>query len=178
MIQRSRTVSTAQNGAELGAHGTGLLPVAAYDNDYTEREAAWHWHRELELIRVAEGRLRVDQLRAMFSVMPFDIAFVDDTDTIRFFGGNCGFYPHSKNDLGMNLFSIHMPKSVSKVKQIVDDLRTGKKDKHEFWFEIRGRFVYIQYLAVRNKAGEYLGVLEVLQDATYVRSLKGSKKDL
>ena len=59
MIQRSRTVSTAQNGAELGAHGTGLLPVAAYDNDYTEREAAWHWHRELELIRVAEGRLRV-----------------------------------------------------------------------------------------------------------------------
>lgn len=46
----------------------------------------------------AEGRLRVDQLRAMFSVMPFDIAFVDDTDTIRFFGGNCGFYPHSKNE--------------------------------------------------------------------------------
>lgn len=125
----------------------------------------------------AQGRLRVDQLRAMFSVMPFDIAFVDDTDTIRFFGGNCGFYPHSKNDLGMNLFSIHMPKSVSKVKQIVDDLRTGKKDKHEFWFEIRGRFVYIQYIAVRSK-GKYLGVLEVLQDATYVRSLKGGKKDL
>lgn len=129
-------------------------------------------------LQFEQGLLSYEQLSAMMDVMPFDIAFVDKDNIIRYFGGSCGFYPHSQNDLGMNLFSIHMPKSVSKVKQIVDDLRSGKKDKHEFWFEIKGRFVYIQYIAVRDKNRQYLGVLEVLQDATYVRSLKGQKKDL
>lgn len=59
MIQRSRSVTTTLNGAELGPHGTSLLPVAAYDNDYTEREAGWHWHRELEIIRMVDGELQI-----------------------------------------------------------------------------------------------------------------------
>lgn len=129
-------------------------------------------------LQFAQGGLSFEQLSAILDLLPFDLAFVDKDDVIRYFGGNCGFYPHSANDLGMNLFSIHMPKSVAKVKQIVADLRSGRKDKHEFWFEIRGRFVYIQYIAVRDHQGQYLGVLEVLQDATYVRSLEGNKKEL
>ncbi|ALT46630.1 PAS domain-containing protein [Lactobacillus delbrueckii] len=129
-------------------------------------------------IEFAEGSLSYEQLSAVLDLLPLDLVFVDKDDVIRYFGGSCGFYPHSKNDLSMNLFSIHMPKSVSKVKAIVDDLRSGRKDKHAFWFEVRGRFVYIQYLAVRNKAGEYLGVLEVLQDITDLRALQGKKKEL
>ncbi|GHW01106.1 hypothetical protein lacNasYZ03_07930 [Lactobacillus nasalidis] len=129
-------------------------------------------------IEFAEGSLSYEQLSAVLDLLPLDLVFVDKDDVIRYFGGSCGFYPHSKNDLGMNLFSIHMPKSVPKVKAIVDDLRSGRKDKHAFWFEVRGRFVYIQYLAVRNKAGEYLGVLEILQDITDLRALQGKKKEL
>lgn len=129
-------------------------------------------------IEFAEGSLSYEQLSAVLDLLPLDLVFVDKDDVIRYFGGSCGFYPHSKNDLGMNLFSIHMPKSVPKVKAIVDDLRSGRKDKHAFWFEVRGRFVYIQYMAVRNKAGEYLGVLEVLQDITDLRALQGKKKEL
>ena len=129
-------------------------------------------------LQFAQGGLNFDQLSAILDLLPFDLAVVDKDDIIRYFGGNCGFYPHSANDLGMNLFSIHMPKSVAKVKQIVADLRSGKKDKHEFWFELRGRFVYIQYIAVRDQQGQYLGVLEVLQDATHVRGLQGNKKEL
>ena len=50
MIYKPRTVLTTENGAELGTHGTTLVPVAAYDNDFTNFEAIWHWHRELEFI--------------------------------------------------------------------------------------------------------------------------------
>ena len=77
MIQRSRTVSTAQNGAELGAHGTGLLPVAAYDNDYTEREAAWHWHRELEFVLVQEGAIQYQAGDRVVSLKKGDCAMIN-----------------------------------------------------------------------------------------------------
>lgn len=59
MIHKSRRVVTTENGIELGAHGTSLFPVAAYDNDYSEYEAIWHWHRELELIHMVQGSLLV-----------------------------------------------------------------------------------------------------------------------
>ena len=39
-----------------------------------------------------------------------------------------------------------------------------------------GRFIYIEYTAVRNKNGDYLGVVEVTQDITQLRLLEGDQR--
>ena len=39
-----------------------------------------------------------------------------------------------------------------------------------------GKFIYITYTAVRDENGKFRGVLEMMQDATHIRSLEGSKK--
>jgi hypothetical protein len=39
-----------------------------------------------------------------------------------------------------------------------------------------GKFVHIRYFAVRNEAGAYLGTLEVTQDLTRLRALKGERR--
>jgi len=36
--------------------------------------------------------------------------------------------------------------------------------------------VYIRYFPVRNENGEYLGTLEVVQDITKIKELKGEKR--
>ena len=41
---------------------------------------------------------------------------------------------------------------------------------------MRGRFVHIQYFALRGAPGEYLGTLEVTQDATRLRALTGERR--
>jgi DUF438 domain-containing protein len=41
---------------------------------------------------------------------------------------------------------------------------------------MKNRFIYIEYSAVRNKEGEYLGVVEVTQDITRLRLLEGDKR--
>lgn len=46
----------------------------------------------------------------------------------------------------------------------------------EFWLEMGGRFILIQYFAVRDEQGHYKGVIEVSQDATHTRSLSGEKR--
>ena len=46
----------------------------------------------------------------------------------------------------------------------------------EFWIQMRGRLTYIRYFAVGNKNGEYLGTLEVTQDITDIKKIKGEKK--
>jgi DUF438 domain-containing protein len=38
------------------------------------------------------------------------------------------------------------------------------------------KFVYIRYFAVKNNAGEFLGVLEVTQDIKPIQELTGEKR--
>ena len=62
------------------------------------------------------------------------------------------------------------------VERIVGDFRAGRQNVAEFWIQMRGRFVHIRYFAVRSERGEYLGTLEVTQDATSVRALEGERR--
>lgn len=61
------------------------------------------------------------------------------------------------------------------VKEVIDKLRSGEQDKAEFWIEKPDLFIYILYVAVRDENGRFRGVLEMMQDCTHIRSLKGSR---
>jgi hypothetical protein len=62
------------------------------------------------------------------------------------------------------------------VNKILDDFRNGKRNVAEFWIELKGRMIHIRYFAVRNKAGKYLGCLEVSQDITEIRKIEGQRR--
>ena len=65
------------------------------------------------------------------------------------------------------------PSSVDTVERILEAFRAGTQDRAAFWIELRGRFVHIEYVALRDAAGAYLGCLEVTQDLTEKRALTG-----
>lgn len=77
MIYQSRTVITTKSGIELGTHGTSLFPVGAYDNDFTDREAIWHWHRELELIHMVKGSLLVSLPNEQIILNSGEVLFIN-----------------------------------------------------------------------------------------------------
>ena len=64
----------------------------------------------------------------------------------------------------------------------LDPERTRKrkeKDTAEFWLslgESGDRFVHIRYFALYDQEGAYRGVVEVSQDVTDIRALKGKKR--
>jgi hypothetical protein len=70
----------------------------------------------------------------------------------------------------------HPPRSVSIVDQILSDFREGRQKVAEFWINFQGRFVHIRYFPMRNEKGDYLGTLEVTQDATAIRKLEGERR--
>ena len=43
---------------------------------------------------------------------------------------------------------------------------------------MKGKMIHIEYFALRNDAGEYLGTLEVSQDMTGYRALEGEQRIL
>ncbi len=70
----------------------------------------------------------------------------------------------------------HPPSSVDIIEQILNDFKSGKEDRAPFWIQMGEKFVHIEYFALQDEKGNYLGTLEVSQDITDVRELKGEQR--
>jgi DUF438 domain-containing protein len=70
----------------------------------------------------------------------------------------------------------HPPASIDTVQKIVDDFRSGKESRAAFWINLQGKFIHIEYFALRDENREYLGTVEVSQDLSKLRELKGEKR--
>jgi DUF438 domain-containing protein len=62
------------------------------------------------------------------------------------------------------------------VNSLVEEMRNGTRDVAEFWMQRDGSMIHIRYFAVRDKAGTYIGCLEVTQNVTGIRRLTGEKR--
>jgi len=121
--------------------------------------------------------LSTETLEAIFDAMPVDITFVDGTDTVRYYSrGEDRIFKRSPAVIGKKVQNCHPRQSVDKVIQVVSDLKSGKRKVSEFWIELKGRKIYIRYFPVRDKKGNYIGVVEVSQDITDLQKIEGEKR--
>lgn len=152
-------------------------PDAGYRPAAPTKPAHEHDWPAGEAVAFPTGHLAFEHLLGIFRTLPVDITFVDADDRVRFFSESKDrVFTRSKSIIGRKVHNCHPPASVHVVERIVNDFKTGAQDTAEFWIEFRGRFVHIQYFAVRDEAGAYLGTLEVTQDATHLRALTGERR--
>ena len=72
--------------------------------------------------------------------------------------------------------NCHPPKSLYLVEEIIDKFRSGEQSKAEFWINKPGVFIYIIYVAIRDKNGKFRGVMEMMQDCTHIRAMEGEQR--
>jgi PAS domain S-box-containing protein len=121
--------------------------------------------------------ISTETLEAIFDALPVDLTFVDDTDTVRYYSrGDERVFRRTPAVIGKKVQQCHPQKSLHKVEQVVSDLKSGRRNVAEFWIDLKGRKIYIRYFAVRDKAGKYLGIVEVSQDITDLQKIIGEKR--
>lgn len=49
------------------------------------------------------------------------------------------------------------------VRSIIDSFRSGKQNKVQVWMEKNSRTMFVNYMAVRDKEGYYVGTAEFVQ---------------
>jgi DUF438 domain-containing protein len=129
------------------------------------------------LIRSETGTLTAEQALMIFSALPVDLSYVDEYNKLRYFSRpKDRIFPRSPAAIGRDVKNCHPPESVHIVEEIIDAFRSGKQDVVSFWIEVRGRFVLIQYFALRDAENSYRGVLEVSQDISDIRKLEGQRR--
>ncbi|NLK07123.1 MAG: DUF438 domain-containing protein [Firmicutes bacterium] len=128
-------------------------------------------------LQLSTGILTLPEIELIFNHLPVDITFVDGDNVVRYFSqGSERIFARTKAIIGRRVENCHPPESVHVVTEIIDDFRAGTRDVADFWIRLKGQLIYIRYFAVRDNAGEYIGVLEVTQNVTPIQELKGEKR--
>lgn len=120
-------------------------------------------------IVMAGGHMTIEQLSAMLNTIPLEITFVDKEDINRYFNEGPKVFKRPEMAIDREVFSCHPPKIEVQVRKIIESFKNNTADKVPIWMEKNGRTMLVTYMAVRNKAGEYLGTVEIVQDMEFAK---------
>ncbi len=122
-------------------------------------------------------------LDAIIETLPIEFSVLDKDDKVIAWNKHeTRIFKRPAGAVGRDVRKCHPPKSLAKVEQILSEMKKGKRDKAAFWIDLpigeggEKRKILIQYLALRNKNGEYLGCLEASQDITDIKKIEGEKR--
>lgn len=128
-------------------------------------------------VSFATGTLSLNELMYLLNTLPVDLTYVDSEDRVKYFSDSRDrVFRRTRSVIGRNVENCHPPQSLEVVQKIIASFKEGKRDRYEFWLTVKEKFLYVQFFAVRDKEGHYLGTLEVAQDITEIRKLEGEKR--
>jgi PAS domain S-box-containing protein len=129
------------------------------------------------------GQLDANVLEALLETLPVEFSLVDQNDKVLAWNKHdTRIFKRPKGVLGRTVKDCHPKDSVEKVEKILSEMKSGKRDKAEFWIDLKSngdgdaQKILIQYYALRDNAGQYLGCLEVSQNITNIQKITGQKR--
>lgn len=128
-------------------------------------------------IQLNSGSFTKKELLAILNALPIDMTFVNKDNKVKYFSqGTERIFDRNRAILNRDVKLCHPPSSVGIVEEILEDFKTGKESNAPFWIQMGGKFIHIEYIALRDENGEFLGTLEVSQDLTEKRKLEGDQR--
>jgi DUF438 domain-containing protein len=128
-------------------------------------------------LHLPSGSFTGVELEAVLNGLTVDITFVDAEDRVRYFNQAAErVFTRTRAIIGRKVQQCHPPDSVHIVERILKDFKSGAQSRAAFWIQMGEKFVHIEYVALRDKEGRYLGTLEISQDLAAKRALRGERR--
>jgi uncharacterized protein len=130
-----------------------------------------------------KGTINETVMASLLDTLPLEFSIVDADDKVLAWNRHeTRIFRRSENVLGRDVRKCHPGKSLDKVEKIIAEMKAGSRDSAEFWIDLSlqegaaPEKVLIQYFALRDQAGKYLGCLECSQKIGHIQSLTGQKR--
>jgi len=127
------------------------------------------------------GKLPKNVLEALLETIPVEFLVVDADDRVLAWNKHeSRIFNRPTGVLGKSVQNCHPKKSLPKVEQILQEMKAGTRDKARFWIDLtiddERQKVLIEYYALRDTGGNYLGCVEVTQNIQELQGLTGEKR--
>lgn len=122
-------------------------------------------------------------INTIIETIPMEITIIDANDEV--IGWNkheTRLFTRPLTSMGLNFRQCHPEKSLAKVEQIVQEMKESKRDKARFWIDLPVgpqkdmHQILIEFYALRDYSGKYLGCMECTQDIQDMKHLEGQKR--
>ena len=128
-------------------------------------------------LKFKTGIISEKEIELILDTLPVDITFVNRDDEVKYFNKlDTRIFKRTTSVIGLKVQNCHPKKSLDKVQQILDDFKAKKRNAAEFWINLDNRVIYIRYFPIYDNEDEYVGCLEVSQDITDIKEIKGEKR--
>ena len=128
-------------------------------------------------------RMNETMVKAIFESLPDEITVIDANDEVVGWNQNeKRIFKRPLTSMGLNFRQCHPEESLDKVIQIVTEMKEGKRDKARFWIDLplgpenKKHKVLIEFYALRDYSGKYIGCMECTRDVEDIMDLKGEKR--
>jgi len=129
------------------------------------------------------GKLPEKVLEAVLETIPIEFSVLDENDEVLAWNKHeTRIFKRPKGVVGRNVSDCHPKKSLDKVERILSEMKEGKRDKARFWIDLtidpegEKQKIMIEYYALRDSNGNYIGCLEASQNITEIQKLAGEKR--
>ncbi len=120
-------------------------------------------------IVIGGGSFNLSELETMLNTMPIEITLVDKNDINKYFNEGHKVFKRPEMAIGRDVFSCHPPKIEDVVRGIITSFKDGSCDSVPIWMKKEGRPFLVHYFALRDKDGNYVGTMELVQDMTFAK---------
>lgn len=158
-----------------------VSPLQKWEPERREKTEVQIPEETTDRLPLDTGSLSQKELDIILDILPMEITFVDKDHIVKYYdnGTEDKLLARTPSAIGRHMMNCHPPRVHSTVSQLVHDLETGKKESQAAWYKRKdGVFVYIDYMAVRDENGEFMGILETVQDITELNQIKGMNRNV
>ncbi|MGA2142632.1 MAG: PAS domain-containing protein [Brevinematales bacterium] len=128
-------------------------------------------------------RMNDEMIRAVIETVPVEITVIDANDEVAGWNQHdTRLFFRPMTSLGLNFRNCHPKESLPKVEAIVEEMRSGKREKARFWIDMpvkeggEKHKILIEFYALRGEGGRYLGCMECTRDVSDIMNLEGQKR--
>ncbi|MCK4414214.1 MAG: PAS domain-containing protein [Candidatus Eisenbacteria sp.] len=129
------------------------------------------------------GQLDPAILDALLETLPLEFSVVDRNDEVLAWNKHeTRIFKRPRGVLGRNVRNCHPKRSIELVARIIEEMKAGTRNKARFWIDMplgpskEPQKILIEYYALRDAKGAYLGCLEASQNIAEIQGLTGQKR--
>jgi hypothetical protein len=127
------------------------------------------------------GKLPKGMLEAVLETIPVEFSVIDKNDKVLAWNKHdTRIFKRPISVIGKDVRNCHPKKSLDKVEKLLKEMKEGAGNKARFWIDLnineKKQKVMIEYYALRDSNGKYIGCLEATQNITKIQNLTGEKR--
>ncbi len=129
------------------------------------------------------GKLPDNVLEAVLETLPMEFSVLDADDKVLAWNKHDSrIFKRPEGVVGRDVKNCHPKRSLDKVETILKEMKEGKREKARFWIDLpigdnkEKQKVMIEYYALRDKNGNYLGCMEASQNISEIQKIDGENR--